>query len=110
MRCSTLDKAADEERNPVFRRREEEKGKTQPQLYGTYYFSVRKTLTGHKKETGKPRATRTRAGKERRCPACSSCPSLAPYGNDVVCRTGSPSSIHTPASGSRRTGAAAPPQ
>src|SRR5260221_3172592 len=46
MRCSTPDKAADEERNAVFRRREEENGQTQPQLYGTYYFSVRKTLTG----------------------------------------------------------------
>ena len=31
---------------PVFRRREEENRQAQPQLYGTQYFSVRKTLTG----------------------------------------------------------------
>jgi hypothetical protein len=31
---------------PVFRRMEEENRQAQPQLYGTPYFSVRKTLTG----------------------------------------------------------------
>jgi hypothetical protein len=30
----------------VFRRTEEVNGQAQPQLYGTPYFSVRKTLTG----------------------------------------------------------------
>jgi hypothetical protein len=39
-------KPSERREKPAFRRREEEKGQTQPQLYGTQYFSVRIALTG----------------------------------------------------------------
>jgi hypothetical protein len=40
-------KPSERREKPAFRRRKEEKGQTQPQLYGTQYFSVRIALTGH---------------------------------------------------------------
>jgi hypothetical protein len=39
-------KPSERREKPAFRRRKEEKGQTQPQLYGTQYFSVRIALTG----------------------------------------------------------------
>lgn len=39
-------KPSERREKPAFRRREEEKGQTQPQFYGTQYFSVRIALTG----------------------------------------------------------------